>query len=92
VEDEETAGYILDLNQFCIETTARREYQRLMDLILDEADSGPDLEKSLELLRIFLEQEDFPAIRSAYPELAGGTDIKVRLFRDQTGKVQWRKL
>ena len=85
-------GYLLTLDQHCIETTARRNHQRLMDQLLESAEPAPEVSESLELLRTFLEQQDFPAIRSAHPDLAGGTGVRVRIFRDPQGLVTWEKI
>jgi hypothetical protein len=83
---------LIEIDEFCIETSARRLHQYFLEEILAEQSAGPELEAACELLRQFLEQEDFAAIRSNDNELAGHERARVRIFRDQDGRVRWVKL
>jgi len=83
---------ILELDQFCIETTARRPYQSLMEEVLEGEEEAPGVAETLEILREFLEQQDFPAIRTAHHELCGGYRVRVRIFRGGEGNVCWDEL
>ncbi len=83
---------LIEIDEFCIETSARRLHQYFLEEILAEQSVGPELETACELLRQFLEQEDFAAIRSNDSELAGHKRARVRIFRDQGGRVRWVKL
>jgi len=46
----------------CIETKARKEYQRISSLVMQE-NKEVALARRLELLRVFLESADFPKLR-----------------------------
>jgi hypothetical protein len=48
----------------CIETVAKKEYERVLGLLLKALDEDPDLAEELELLRLFLESADFGELRS----------------------------
>ncbi|MBW1811445.1 MAG: hypothetical protein JRJ87_24870 [Deltaproteobacteria bacterium] len=83
---------VIEIDEFCIETSARRLHQYFLEEILAEQSPGPELETACELLRQFLEQEDFATIRSNDNELVGHQRARVRIFRDQCGRVRWAKL
>lgn len=67
----------------CIETVAKKEYNRVLKLLLrGEEDEG--LLDALELLRIFLETEDFRRLRSRCEEaLLAGRQTEVVLRSTQ---------
>lgn len=48
----------------CIETTAQREYKRVLNALLKEDQEDRRLEEELELLKLFLESADFGHLRS----------------------------
>ena len=48
----------------CIETVAKREYEKTLKLLLSEEQEDMQLEQKLELLRLFLESADFRQLRS----------------------------
>jgi len=52
---------------------------------LDDDENGDVDEEEMELLRAFLEERDFRRLRAGFEELAGGTPIKVRLYRGRDG-------
>lgn len=87
---------ILELDEFCIETTARRRYRELAAQVLDGAGEGEldalRAERAIDLLTEFLAKEDFRAIRARHPELSGGHIARVRIFRDESGAVKWETL
>ena len=89
---ESRPGAILELDQFCIETTARRRYQRLMTEVLESEEVEPAVKTDLEILRAFLDQIDFSAIRSAHEELCGGNRVRVLIYLDDRGRARWSKL
>jgi len=60
----------------CIETRARREYQKTFNELLEQ-DANERLQERLELLRLFLESTDFGKLRSEYENyLAAGKKVK----------------
>jgi hypothetical protein len=77
----------LDLSRHCIQTEARRQYNRLLSTCLKSADGDDRAEKKLELLRKALETFDFPRLRADYRELAGGQAHEVVLMGDGTGPL-----
>jgi hypothetical protein len=69
----------------CIETKARREYQKVLSRLLQE---GRDerLEAELEMLRFFLESADFSRLRETYEKnLVAGERVRfiLRLGKDR---------
>jgi len=75
----------LDLSKHCIERAARRAYQELLNDILNSSEKRTDQEDALSLLKAFLEETDFPKLRSDHPELAGGVKLMVSLKRTAEG-------
>lgn len=65
----------------CVETEAKKEYERVLGLLLGgKQESEPELEDELELLRSFLEQEDFSRLRGICEELfITGKQVEVKL-------------
>jgi len=66
----------------CIETTARKEYQRLVQEYLD-GKGTPDFQERADLLRSFLESADFRKLRQqSEAELLQGKKVTFTLYRD----------
>jgi hypothetical protein len=63
----------LHTGEHCIETSAKIEFRRLTDLLLEsETDNtGSDLEQRIELLLHFLKNSDFNMLRASDERLAG---------------------
>jgi len=65
---------------YCIETVAKREYERVLSALLRGAQEDPRLAEELELLRLFLESADFGQLRSRCEELLlSGKRVSVML-------------
>ncbi len=82
---------VLELGEFCIQTTGQQVHRRLMEGLLDGRLEGPLVEGGVELLARFLAHEDFARIRGDDPELAGDHRVDVRVYRDAAGEVHWAK-
>jgi len=52
----------------CIETVAKREYERVLSFLLRGKEEDAQLAEELELLRMFLESADFSQLRSRCEE------------------------
>jgi len=64
----------------CIQTQARREYDRILKELLESGDGDEESEQRIELLRKFLESVDFNKLRSEYePYLVEGKRIQFTL-------------
>ena len=64
----------------CIETVAKRDYERVLSILLKGEQEGTQLEEELELLRLFLESADFGQLRSLSEEvLLSGKRVEFRL-------------
>jgi hypothetical protein len=64
----------------CIETIAKKEYERVLGLLLKGKEEDVQLAEELELLRMFLESADFGQLRSRCEELLlAGKRVSVRL-------------
>ena len=83
------ADIVLDLSEHCIETASKREYRRLLNQALETEGEGTTLEAKLITLHEFMENTDFRQLRSARPELSGGSPVKVFLRRLTSGRVGW---
>lgn len=84
--------FILELDEACIETTARRAHRTLGESLLEDGPAGSATARAYELLTTFLQQTDFQALRSTHPDLAGGQAVRVRLFRRRDGGIAWERL
>ncbi len=65
----------------CIETVAKKQYERVLSALLKGHHEGRQLEEELELLRLFLESADFGSLRSRCEELLlQDKRVRVRLW------------
>jgi hypothetical protein len=80
---------VLSLGDACIQTTARRAHRELGAALLAAETAETAAAASLDTLTRFLSTTDFPSLRAAHPELAGGTRCRVRLARAADGGVRW---
>ncbi len=73
----------------CIETVAKREYEKALRLLLSEEQEDMQLEQKLELLRLFLESADFSQLRSrCHKPLAEGKRVTFTI-RPIDGTVEY---
>jgi len=73
----------LDLRDHCIETAAKRLYNRKVAQYFKAAKNKPRLEAEIEMLKAVLETFDFGRLRSLYPALAGKSDCSVAIKLDK---------
>jgi len=72
----------------CIETKAKREYQKNLSRLLNKG-NNKELQEKSELLRLFLESTDFGKLRSQYEQyLAQGKKVRFILYWQQ-GKPEY---
>ncbi|MFZ5572647.1 MAG: hypothetical protein ACOZF0_19795 [Thermodesulfobacteriota bacterium] len=77
----------LTLQDHCIQTEARKAYERLVGEYFRKTGPGGNktvLEAEIDALKRFLEYADFAFLRSHYPELSGGKPISVTLDIPET--------
>ena len=73
------------MTSLCIQTEAKKRYERLMGEYFKQAGSGSnlsDMEERIEALLYFLEHADFGYLRSTYPFLNGsreGANVILRI-------------
>jgi hypothetical protein len=48
----------------CVETVARREYEDMLKQLLGRGEANKELQKRLEILRLFLQTVDFKMLRT----------------------------
>jgi hypothetical protein len=73
----------------CIETQAKREYNRLLSLLLKSPEDA-DLQARLETVKAFLEQADFNRLRAeSEPLLIQGRKVTFEVWRED-GTAKWR--
>jgi hypothetical protein len=77
----------LHIINHCIETEARNEYRRLMDIYFSTDDLEGELDEKIELLRDFLEISDFPKLRTSDVRLSGGKESDVVIKRSGSGTI-----
>ena len=77
----------LHIRNHCIETEARREFNRLMDTYFNTDDVEGELDQKIELLRDFLENSDFPKLRSSDQRFSGGQESNVVIKRNKRGRI-----
>ena len=73
----------------CIQTAAKRTYERLIRAYLKQSAKGKaseTMEAEIEGLKFLLETCDFPHMRGQYPELSGREDIDITLEIPQEKK------
>jgi len=72
----------------CIETKAKREYQKNLSRLLNKG-NNKELQEKSELLRLFLESTDFGKLRSQYEQyLVQGKKVRFILYWQQ-GKPEY---
>ncbi len=72
----------LPLKKHCIETGAKKEYGRLLNIYFSNTCSENEnavIEEKIEALKFFLENADFSRIRGDYSELCGTYELTVKL-------------
>lgn len=73
----------------CIETQARRAYNHTVSALLNTPED-PELQQTLETVRLFLEQADFNQLRAeSEPHLVAGKRVTFAVWREN-GKSRWR--
>jgi hypothetical protein len=72
----------------CIETKAKREYQKTVSALLKKGEQS-ELQERLEVLRLFLETTDFKQLRGEYEKyLTAGRRVRFILRREE-GKPKY---
>jgi hypothetical protein len=73
----------LDLSTHCIETEIKRRYNLEISAYFKAGlEEQQQLEPIIDILRLALETFDFARLRAQHPELAGGADHDVRIFKE----------
>lgn len=71
----------------CVETVAKREYERVLGILLKGEQLDGQLEEELELLRIFLESADFGRLRGISEEaMLNGRTVEFVLRSTSSGR------
>jgi len=78
----------LHLHDHCIETEAKRELKRLMDLYFESDDESQGIEEQIEILEKFLNRSDFPTLRASDERLSGVVESVVYISVDEDDMVQ----
>jgi hypothetical protein len=74
----------------CIQTLAKREYDRLTRELLASDEEDAELQEEMETLRLFLESTDFGELRSRYePYLVQGKRVRFTL-RQAEDKAEYQ--
>ena len=77
-----TTALTLDLSRHCIETASKKALDASTRAYFKAgAKERAELSESIERLRLFLLQTDFPAARAAYPELCGAPGTRAVLSK-----------
>ncbi len=78
----------LHLHDHCIETEAKRELKRLMDLYFESDDKAQVIEEQIQILEKFLNRSDFPTLRASDERLSGIVESVVYVSIDEDDTVQ----
>lgn len=72
----------------CVETKAKREYNKMLNKLLNQGEAG-ELGEKAEILRLFLESTDFGKLRNEYEKyLIEGRGVKFMLYLVE-GKLRY---
>lgn len=97
---------IIKLTKHCIETEAKKEYEKLIRRYFDKKrfnDEKAFIESRIEPLKFFIEHADFSFLRSNFPELNGNNDLQIVLnipkqfyktkifFNNKTIMPEWKE-
>ena len=83
-----TGKSILHLGEHCVETEAKARFRELVNRLLSEEDTTGDLAMELELLRKFIEETDFPALRASDSRLRGEEEAVLCLMEREGGEME----
>lgn len=78
----------LHLKAHCIETEAKRELRRLMNIFFESDSSPADLIESIDILEKFLARSDFPSLRMSDLRLSGDIESIVYITTDEEDTVR----
>ena len=73
----------LELKDHCIETVAKRELKRLIVLYFEDDESTFEIVNRIEILQRFLNESDFPTLRSSDIRLSGDVESIVYISQDE---------
>lgn len=76
-----------DLCRHCIETEAKRLYNRFVSQYFKSQTGRQEIEKKIEILKFFLEKADFARIRNTFPELSGNCDADITLTVNKENQI-----
>ena len=88
-ETHPDGSLVLNLQDACIQTTARRAQREITRRLLSDKPSDNTLDTFFDLLQHFLAATDFARLRTDHPELIGHPPCRVRLFRGGDESVRW---
>jgi hypothetical protein len=78
----------LHLKDHCIETEAKRELRRLMNIFFESDNPPADLIESIDILEKFLTRSDFPSLRSSDIRLSGDIESIVCITTDEEDNIR----
>ncbi len=78
----------LHLKDHCIETEAKRELRRLMNIFFESDNPTAELIESIDILEKFLTRSDFPSLRSSDMRLTGDVESIVHITIDEEDNIQ----
>jgi hypothetical protein len=74
----------------CIEALSKKEYERILNLLLKKGPVNEELGERLEVLRLFLESTDFGRLRGQYESyLAEGKEVTFQIYSEE-GEVSYQ--
>ncbi len=77
----------LHLKDHCIETEAKRELRRLMNIFFESDNPTAELIESIDILEKFLTRSDFPSLRSSDMRLTGDVESIVYITIDEKDNI-----
>ncbi|MBN1652407.1 MAG: hypothetical protein JXA30_01390 [Deltaproteobacteria bacterium] len=81
---------VLMLRDACIQSTAKRALRLITDGLITDRFAGARYETAVEILKQFLESNDFGRLRARHPELRGEFEQPVRVYFAADKTVHWQ--
>ena len=80
---------VMTVGEFCIQTTAEKAHREVTTALFKGRSTDTTLGALADMLEPFLSTTNFAVLRAEHPELAGGTECRVRLPRSGDDNVRW---
>jgi hypothetical protein len=88
-EELSDGSLVLTVGKGCIQTAAKRVHREISVALLEGRATTATLGVYADTLERFLSTTDFSVLRTNHPDLAGGTECRVKFWQREDGGVDW---